>query len=208
MMSCSVRDFIFVDTEESLQASWPFSVAPFWKLSASALLQLVEAVGSSPLCVGQPFVACMVDGEIRCFLRGGEDAPPSSESALDARLALRMLWFKFTSQCPTQRGHNSLTRTQAQHHTSIAARQQKLHSAGMFGRVTSRPQCTTGSRCYALRFPGPSLNKSDKCTRNSSLPVPLHAYKEDSKRSWSNESFAISPFAVSCNPRLADGHSY
>lgn len=40
----------------------------------------------SPLCWGQPF-DCMVVAETRCFLRGGGEVPPSSDSDDDASIA-------------------------------------------------------------------------------------------------------------------------
>lgn len=44
------------------------------------------AMLDSPLCWGQPF-ACMVVAETRCFLHGGGEVPPSSDSDDDASIA-------------------------------------------------------------------------------------------------------------------------
>lgn len=43
----------------------------------------------TPLCDGQPFVVCMLVAEILCFLRGGGETPPSSDSDDDASIASR-----------------------------------------------------------------------------------------------------------------------
>jgi hypothetical protein len=46
------------------------------------------AMLDSPLCWGQPLeLACMVVAETRCFLRGGGEVPPSSDSDDDASIA-------------------------------------------------------------------------------------------------------------------------
>lgn len=72
IMSCSVREPTLVFSPGAA----PFAAA-------------VVVVESSPFCTAaeQPLVACMV--ATRCFLRGGDDPPPSSELVHEASLAAR-----------------------------------------------------------------------------------------------------------------------
>lgn len=83
IMSWSVWDLIFVDivlwTSPLISTLSSKGQVPFCKSL------LVDAV--SPLW--QPLLACMLvlTAERRCFFKGGGDTPPSSDSALDARLA-------------------------------------------------------------------------------------------------------------------------
>lgn len=83
IMSWSVWDLIFVDivlwTSPLISTLSSKEQVPFCKSL------LVEA--DSPLW--QPLLACMLvlTAERRCFFKGGGDTPPSSDSALDARLA-------------------------------------------------------------------------------------------------------------------------
>lgn len=83
IISWSVCDLIFVDivlwTSPLISTFSSKEQVPFCKSL------LVEA--DSPLW--QPLLACMLvlTSEKRCFLKGGGDTPPSSDSALDARLA-------------------------------------------------------------------------------------------------------------------------
>lgn len=75
MISCSVRDPMI------LAAAVVF--ASFSTPQPSVVL-------SSPFCTAeQPLVACIAAavGDTRCFLRGGEEPPPSSVFAQDASLA-------------------------------------------------------------------------------------------------------------------------
>uniref|UniRef100_A0A6B0URR2 Putative secreted protein n=1 Tax=Ixodes ricinus TaxID=34613 RepID=A0A6B0URR2_IXORI len=72
IMSCSVREPTLV-----------------FSPGAAPLAAAAAAVESSPFCTAaeQPLVACMV--ATRCFLRGGDDPPPSSELVHEASLAAR-----------------------------------------------------------------------------------------------------------------------
>lgn len=76
-----------------------FSVSPFIVPLAAAehapfCWEVVGLCLASPLCCGQPLV-CMVPADSRCFLRGGGETPPSSDSDDEARLASGLLWFVF-----------------------------------------------------------------------------------------------------------------
>lgn len=79
-MSWSVLDKAFIDEDFEFSIISPFAAGhnPFCcDVVASSL---------SPLCCGQP-LACMLPQEMRSFLRGGGETPPSSEPEDDASIA-------------------------------------------------------------------------------------------------------------------------
>ena len=83
-MSWSVRDKALVAVD-----LLPFSmISPLVAVGHSPFCCDVVASSLSPLCCGQP-LACMLPAEMRCFLCGGGETPPSSEPEDDASIALR-----------------------------------------------------------------------------------------------------------------------
>ena len=70
--------FVVVDIPSGSMSREPF-VAPL--ICNDAVSAFV-----SPLCCEQP-LACIFTADVRCFFRGGDDTPPSSDSEDDARLA-------------------------------------------------------------------------------------------------------------------------
>ena len=83
-MSWSVRDKALVAVD-----LLPFSmISPLVAVGHSPFCCDVVASSLSPLCCGQP-LACMLSAEMRCFLCGGGETPPSSELEDDASIALR-----------------------------------------------------------------------------------------------------------------------